>query len=127
MSTRRDWLLGFAAAAPPLAWAAMLLLGSYAAEFTYGSGTRRRGQVWGLTSHQFVLITVVAAAVVVILGGVTAYTRWLQIRGAVDATDDLADVQRERRQFVAAAAMLSSFIFFFIVVLSGLPLLWFSR
>jgi uncharacterized membrane protein len=125
--TRRDWLLGFAAAAPPLAWAAMLLLGSYEAEFAFSNGTRHRGHVWGLTSSQFVLITVVVAAVIVIIAGVLAYVRWRGTRGAVKSNDDITDVRRERREFTAVAAMLSSFVFLLIVILSGLPLIWFSR
>lgn len=123
---RRDWLLGFAAAAPPLAWAAMLLLGSYVAEFTYSRGTRRLGHVWALTSGQFVLITVVAAGIIVVVAGLIAHQRLLRWRYDIGPTDEVVPVRRQRRAFIASAAVLSSYVFFFIVVLSGLPLIWFA-
>jgi hypothetical protein len=143
---RRDWLLGFAAAAPPLLWAATLLLGYYANDFSCETGSYGRATLWGANSDAVILVIVVVAGVLTVLAMIAGYGRWRATRGDADeglatdssvqtsgeavASSDAADaigiVRTERRHFMAGVSLISGFVFLLMIVLSGVQLLWFG-
>jgi hypothetical protein len=109
--SRASALAWFSVLAPPLAWAAQLVIG-YA--FQEAGCGRPDADLWGAGLGGLTSAVIVACGVVAGLGAVAGVVAWRGSRGA----DPLG-----RIEFLAIAGVASGFIFLLAIVLSGVALI----